>query len=537
MEESNHNEDVIAEGDFVADPRGAEDLAAMNAEAESTQYIENSDATPPDTPVAEGEANALVPLGEALQELVQSVRSKNALQQAGDSKALSQVRTPPNALEAERALLGGLLLNAESIESVFEEGLRQDDFYRSAHGIVYTIIRELYDSGEPVDTLTVVDALRTKGQLENVGGAASVAELESLVPTSAHVGAYARMIREKSTLRQLINTATHIVQASYQQNHLVSDLVDEAERSILAISESKQRKGVIPMRELVKRAIAQLEQAYEAKSAVTGIPSGFRDFDHKTSGLQPGDLIIIAARPSMGKTAFTLNMASHIALRSEFPVAVFSLEMGAEQLVQRLLGAEGRVDLSRLRKGQIKNTEWSDLARAAGQLSEAPLYIDESPSLSIAEMRTKARRYVHDFGVRAIMVDYLQLMTGPPGMDNKATEVGEISRGLKSIARELKVPMIALSQLNRSVESRTDKRPMMSDLRESGAIEQDADLICFLYREEYYLKDKTPEDKVGVAELIIGKHRNGPTGIVELKFLSELTRFENLDRNYQDYAP
>jgi replicative DNA helicase len=291
------------------------------------------------------------------------------------------------------------------------------------------------------------------------------------------------------------------------------------------------------MGELVQRAISQLEKAYENKNSITGVPSGFTDFDSKTCGLQPGELIIIAARPSMGKTALTLNIASYVAVRKNIPVAVFSLEMGAEQLVQRLLGAQAGIDLSRIRKGQIKSTEWTDMARAAGELSEAPVYIDETPGLSIAELRTKARRMHHEHGIQLLIIDYLQLMSGPPGYENKATEVGEISKGLKSLARELSIPVIALSQLNRGVESRTDKRPMMSDLRESGAIEQDADLIAFLYREEYYLKDKTPEDKIGVAELIIGKHRNGPTGTLELQFKSELTRFENLTRQYDDYVP
>ncbi len=476
-------------------------------------------------------ASGLVKLGDAIDALVEAKNTAIATTTGGQI-----TRTPPNAIDAEKALLGGLLLESSAIEDIVEEGLRPDDFYHTNHGLIYKAIRELFEEAEPIDTLTTINRLQMKGQLEHIGGAGTVAQISALVPTAAHVRAYARLIREKSVLRTLINTATNVVESAFLQNERVEDIVDKAEAAIMAIRESNQRKGVIPMNELVTMAVKRLEQAFENKSAVTGIPTGFADFDKKTAGLQEGDLIIVAARPSMGKTAFTLNMASHIAMREKAGVGFFSLEMSSEQLVQRMIGAEGRIDLSRLRRGQIKNTEWAELARAAGELSEAPVFIDETPSLGIAEMRTKARRMVYDHGVKILMIDYLQLMHGPPGTDNKATEVGEISRGLKSIARELKVPVIALSQLNRAVEQRTDKRPMMSDLRESGAIEQDADMICFLYREEYYLKDKTPEDKIGVAELIIGKHRNGPTGTVELKFLSQLTRFENLTRDYEDYA-
>jgi replicative DNA helicase len=476
----------------------------------------------------------IVPLGSILEEM------KIQRSQAAEDKARDLVpntRLPPSATDAERALIGGLLIDPSSFERTVEEGLRPSDFYRKAHGIIYNVIQDLFQSAEPVDALTVVDELQRRGQLELVGGATGVSQLEALIPTAAHVGAYARLVREKSTLRRLIESATEIVAAAFRQDQKVIDLIDDAERAILAISEENTKKGVVPMGELVQRAISQLEKAYENKNSITGVPSGFTDFDSKTCGLQPGELIIIAARPSMGKTALTLNIASYVAVRKNIPVAVFSLEMGAEQLVQRLLGAQAGIDLSRIRKGQIKSTEWTDMARAAGELSEAPVYIDETPGLSIAELRTKARRMHHEHGIQLLIIDYLQLMSGPPGYENKATEVGEISKGLKSLARELSIPVIALSQLNRGVESRTDKRPMMSDLRESGAIEQDADLIAFLYREEYYLKDKTPEDKIGVAELIIGKHRNGPTGTLELQFKSELTRFENLTRQYDDYVP
>ena len=511
------------------------DDADLGLIPEDPRDAELEETMPGDNDSKPVEANQqIVPLGSLLEEM------KLQRTQAAESKAkdlLPNTRLPPSAPDAERALLGGLLIDPSSFERTVEEGLRPSDFYRKAHGIIYHVIQDLFQAAEPIDALTVVDELQRRGQLELVGGATGVSQLEALIPTAAHVGAYARLVREKSTLRRLIESATEIVSAAFRQDQKVIDLIDEAERAILAISEENTKKGVVTMSELVRRAIAQLEKAYENKSAITGVPSGFTDLDNKTSGLQPGELIIVAARPSMGKTALTLNIASYVAVRKNIPVAVFSLEMGAEQLVQRLLGAQAGIDLSRIRKGQIKSTEWTDMAQAAGELSEAPVYIDETPALSVAELRTKARRLHHEHGIQLVIIDYLQLMQGPPGYENKATEVGEISKGLKSLARELNIPVIALSQLNRGVESRTDKRPMMSDLRESGAIEQDADLIAFLYREEYYLKEKTPEDKIGVAEVIIGKHRNGPTGTVELRFKSELTRFENLTREYDDYVP
>ena len=476
---------------------------------------------------------SLVPLGSILKEL-----DRQAEDAASESAAriLPSGRTPPNAVEAERALIGGLLLDPGALEVVIEAGLAPDHFYRRQHGIIFKAILDLNHAAEPIDTLTLTEELKRTEELENVGGALAISQLEALIPTAAHVGAYSRMIKEKSTLRYLIHTATDVVQSAYQQNKRVTTIIDEAERAILAISEANIQKGMLGMKELVKRATEQLEKAYNEKRSVTGVPTGFTDFDQMTSGWQPGDLVIVAARPSMGKTAWTLNCAAHAAVRAQAPVAFFSLEMGADQLVQRLLGAEADIDISALRRGFIQSNDWVKLAQAASELGDAPIFIDETPALSVAEMRTKCRRLKHEHDIGIAMVDYLQLMSGPPGYENnKAAEVGEISRGLKSLARELKIPVIALSQLNRSVESRTDKRPMMSDLRESGAIEQDADLIAFLYREEYYLKDKTPEDKIGVAEIIIGKHRNGPTGSVELQFKSATTRFRNLERVH-DYV-
>ena len=452
--------------------------------------------------------DALVPLGDVLA-AIERERLDAAKETA--SELLRRTRTPPHALDAERAVLGALLLEQSAYETVIDESLRAEHFYRPAHQTIFKIIASLHAAAEPIDTLTVVDELLKQGQLEQVGGAAAISQLEALLPTAAHVGAYARLVREKS---------------------VVEDILDEAERRILEISQGQNTKSIVPMRELVQRATVQLEKAFNAKSQITGIATGFRQLDYMTAGLQPGDLVIVAARPSMGKTAFTLNVASHVAVRLQKPVMFFSLEMGADQLVQRLLGAEARIDLSNLKKGIVADREWAQLAEASGRLSEATLFIDETPSISVTEMRNKCRRQMHETGLSMVIIDYLQLMTGPAGYDNKATEVGEISKGLKTLARELSIPVIALSQLNRGVESRTDKRPMMSDLRESGAIEQDADIIAFLYREEYYLKDKTPEDKLGIAEIIIAKHRNGPVGSLELRFFNSITRFENLDRDY-----
>jgi replicative DNA helicase len=477
---------------------------------------------------------ALVPLGDVLNALD---RERQQAAQQTASELLRRTRTPPHALDAERAVLGALLIEPSAYESVVDEGLRPEHFYRPHHGTIFRAVADLHAAAEPVDTLTVVDELLKKGQLDAVGGAAAISQLEALLPTAAHVASYARLVREKALLRQLIENATGVVQSAYAQNKRLEDILDEAERSILAISQGNSKKAIVPMRELVKRATEQLEKAYGNPSSITGISTGFKKLDYMTSGLQGGDLIIVAARPSMGKTAFTLNIAGNVATRLQKPVMFFSLEMGADQLVQRLLGAEARIDISNLRRGYVQNADWARLAEATGRLSEAPLFIDETPSISVSEMRNKCRRQQHETGLSLVMVDYLQLMQGPPGYDNKATEVGEISKGLKTIARELGVPVIALSQLNRSVEQRTDKRPMMSDLRESGAIEQDADIIMFLYREEYYLKDKTPEDKLGMAEVIISKHRNGAVGTIDLRFYNSITRFEDADRDDGGYAP
>ncbi len=449
---------------------------------------------------------------------------------------MRNAKQPPHSLDAERGVLSGLLLDTDAYDQVTMEGLRAEDFYKPAHATIFKCMQHLHEASDPINTVTVVDELLRMQDLDKVGGPSMIAQLEALFPTSAHVATYARIIQDKAALRRLITISTQIVQTAFRQDRKVLDIIDDAERDILSIRENTGRKGVMSITDLAKAALTKFEALYNNKTPIVGIPSGFQDLDRLTSGFQPGELIIVAARPSMGKTAFTLNVAAHVAMHSRSSVAFFSLEMGADQLVHRIIGAEARIDLSNLRRGNIQPNEFNQLIAAAGRLGEAPMFIDETPSLSIAEMRNKCRRLHHHHNIKMVIVDYLQLMTGPEGYDNKAIEVGEISKGLKNLARELKVPVIALSQLNRGVESRTDKRPMMSDLRESGAIEQDADIIAFLYREEYYLRDKTPEDKMGIAEIIIAKNRNGPTGSLELKFFNNITRFVDLERDHNTYA-
>jgi replicative DNA helicase len=477
----------------------------------------------------EEESSEFIPVGALLEELRRQAQSNEHLQ---SDSATTFTRQAPHSADAERGVLCGILLDGDRFEEANTEGLKADDFYHPTHGAIFAAMQNLHHNGEPINTTTVVDELLRLQKLDQVGGAPFLAQLEALVPTSAHTASYARIIKEKSTLRRLITVATNVVASAYRQDRRVPDVIDEAERTILEIRDAASTKGMIPIQALVWEGFKKIEQLHQNKGVIGGISSGFRDFDRLTNGLQPGELLIIAARPSMGKTAFTLNIAAHVAIKQRAPVGFFSLEMGADQLVQRLIGAEAGIDLSLLRRGELHPSQIGEIANTCGTISNAPLYIDETASLTISEMRNKCRRLAHQHGVKLIMVDYLQLMDGPQGYDNKAAEVAEISKGLKTIARELKVPVIALSQLNRGVESRTDKRPMMSDLRESGAIEQDADVIAFLYREEYYLRDKTPSDQLGTAEVIIAKNRNGPTGVFHLKFFSNQTRFSDLDTHH-----
>jgi replicative DNA helicase len=433
-------------------------------------------------------------------------------------------KLPPQNLEAEESVLGGVLLDNTAIDRALES-ITADDFYREAHRKIMRAMIELNQRGEPVDLVTLSDVLTVRGELPDVGGAAYLAELADKVPTAANVAYYARIVRQKSVLRSLIQTATEIATRGYETGADVDQFLDEAEHKIFEISERKVRPQFFKIREIMVESMKAIEQLYERKELVTGVPTGFIDLDRMTAGLQPADLIVIAGRPSMGKTAFALNIAEYVALTAKVGVAIFSLEMSKEQLVLRMLCSEARVDQSKVRAGFAAERDFPKIAMAASRLAESPIYIDDTPALSVLELRAKARRLKREREAKlgVIIVDYLQLMRGHSDADNREQEISSISRSLKALAKELNVPVVALSQLNRQVETRAEKRPVMADLRESGAIEQDADVIAFLYRPIVY--DKNAEERA--AEVVIAKQRNGPIGTVSLTFMSEYTRFEN----------
>ncbi len=433
-------------------------------------------------------------------------------------------RVPPQDMDAERSVLGAMMLDEEASIQAFSI-LSDRDFYRSAHASIFAAMSALYERNEPIDEITVAAQLRTMREIENVGGSAFLASLTEHVPTAANLSHYARIVKDRALARRLISTATAIAGVGYQGTTDVAAMLDDAEAKIFEITNSREHKAFSPLSEAVKHAFRRLEERYERKERITGVPSGFPDFDDKTAGLQSSDLIIIAGRPSMGKTAFALGLGYNAAHLSKVPTAVFSLEMSREQLVMRMLASEARIDGSAMRTGTFPPEAWPHIARAAGELSATPLYIDDSAALNVMEMRAKCRRLQAEKGLGLIIVDYLQLMRGRSGSEGREKEISEISRGLKALAKELEVPVVALSQLNRSLEQRQDKRPMLSDLRESGAIEQDADVICFVYRDEYYNPDTNEQ---GIAEIIIGKQRNGPTGTVKLRFFNKHVRFESL---------
>jgi replicative DNA helicase len=438
----------------------------------------------------------------------------------------SLYKVPPQNLEAEQSILGSILLENSAINSVLEF-LSKDDFYSEAHRKIFRVMVELSDKNEPVDIITLSNALRDKNLLDSVGGTAYLASLVDNVPSAANAANYAKIAKEKAILRGLIGSATEIITSCYDTGTDVDQILDRAEQSIFEISENKVRPAFHPIREIVKDSFRSIEDLYSRKELITGVPTGFEKIDDLTSGLQKSDLIIVAGRPSMGKTAFALNIAQFAAMETQTAVAIFSLEMSKEQLVFRLLASEAKVDSQRLRKGFLGETDWPKLTTAAGRLSEAPLFIDDTPAITVLEMKAKSRRLKADAGLGLIVVDYIQLMRAGGYRDNREQEISEISRSLKALAKELKVPVIALSQLNRKVEDRTNRRPQMADLRESGAIEQDADVIAFIYRDEVYNKSEDNPEK-GTAEIIIGKQRNGPTGTVKLAFLEKFTSFENL---------
>ena len=442
------------------------------------------------------------------------------------SRNVEALRVPPHSLEAEQAVLGGLMLSGEAWAKIADK-LTERDFYRRDHQLMYRAIGELSEKGMPCDAVTLGEWFDAQGLAESVGGTRYVLELANSTPSAANIVAYAEIVREKSVLRQLIDAGMEITGDGFRpEGRSSQELVESAEQKVFQIAEagSRGRQGFVPMRSAVKEAFRLLQERYESRSPITGLPTGFNDLDYKTAGLQAGDLIIIAARPSMGKTALSLNIAEYAAIKTGKAAAVFSMEMSSSQLAFRLISSLGRINQQHLRTGELADEEWPRVTSAITMLSEARFFIDDTPSLSPLELRARARRLKREHDLGLIVVDYLQLMQVAGNKENRATEISEISRSLKALARELGVPVIALSQLNRSLEQRTDKRPVMADLRESGAIEQDADVIVFIYRDEYY----NPEsNEKGIAEIIIGKQRNGPTGTVKLTFLGQYTRFEN----------
>lgn len=452
------------------------------------------------------------------------------VERASNVRALGPVhalRVPPHAAEAEQAVLGALLLAEHAWDEVADL-LTEQDFYRNEHRLIFRAVAELARQRRPADAVTLIDYLQSLGALEEAGGADYLLELAASAVSAANVRAYAEIVREKSLLRRLIEVGTRAIDRAFSpEGRSAREIVEETEQAIYALAQGGERqKTYVDLRQAVTDSFRLIEERAAAHREIIGIPTGFHDLDRRTSGLHGGDLIIIAARPSMGKTALALNIAEHAALSdSHTPVAIFSMEMSAMQITMRLLSANGQIDQSRLRTGRLETDDWRRLTSAVRLLSRAPIYIDETPSLSPLELRARARRLKAAHKIGLIIVDYLQLMHVPGTRENRATEISEISRSLKALAKELNVPVIALSQLNRQLETRQDKRPVMADLRESGAIEQDADLILFIYRDEYYHEDSSER---GIAEIIIGKHRNGPTGTVKLLFRNLYTRFDNL---------
>lgn len=436
-------------------------------------------------------------------------------------------RIPPHNLEAEQAVLGALLLVPESFSEVAEV-LKPEDFYGEGHREIYTALKEMTEKGRPIDLVTVTEELKSRELLEKVGGASYLASLSGAVPTAVNAGYYAGIVADKGMLRALIKSCTQVVSQGYEDGVKSEELLDDAERMILGLSERRISRSYRSIRELLVETLEKIELLYQKKGSVTGIPTGFAELDKYTSGFQSSDLLLLAARPSMGKTALGLNIAQNVAVKFNIPVAIFSLEMSGDQVVQRLLCAEALVDQQRLRTGFLNEDDWPRLLKAANALSEAPIFIDDTPAITLLELRSKARRLKLEHGVGLLVIDYLQLIQAGRRVENRVQEISEISRFLKSLARELDIPVVALSQLSRAVEQRGgDKRPMLSDLRESGSLEQDSDVVMFIYRDEYYNDDSETK---GVADIIIAKQRNGPTGTVQLAFLKEFTKFVNLEK-------
>jgi replicative DNA helicase len=441
------------------------------------------------------------------------------------------MRVPPQNIEAEQSLLGGLLVDAESMNKVADI-VGAADFYRDSHSKIFALMADLYERNDAIDMITISSLARDRGILESIGGVTYLNTLVDLMPSSANIAHYAKMVKEKSLLRRLMNVATEIIEKGFDADTNVDGYIDEAEKMIFQVAENKFKPAFYPIKDFVMENVKTIERLFDKKQTVTGIPTGFTDLDKLTSGLQNSDLIIVAGRPSMGKTAFAMNIAQNAATMQEgaVPVGIFSMEMSKEQLVTRLLSSESDIEHTKLRTGMLSGTDWPKLAAAAGRLSDALMFIDDSPALSVLELRARSRRLKKEHGLGLLVVDYLQLMRGRAGADRREQEISEISRFLKALAKELNIPVIAISQLNRAPEQRSenDRRPRLADLRESGAIEQDADVIMFIYRDEVYNKDN--DANKGVAEIIIGKQRNGPIDTVKLVFIDKLTTFKNIYR-------
>ena len=439
-------------------------------------------------------------------------------------------KVPPHDLEAEQAVLGCMLTDKDAVISAVET-LTEEDFYREDNKVIYGAIMNLYNRGEPVDIITLKDELVSLGKFEAVGGLEYLAELPEKVPTTANVDKYIKIVEEKSMLRTLIKTANELIVLGYDQTQEVEDIMDVAEKKIFNVMQRKNQKGYSSMKDILVESFTQLEELYNRKQHITGVPTGFADLDYKTAGLHNSDLILVAARPAMGKSAFALNIASYAAVKANVPVAIFSLEMSKEQMGNRILCSEAMVDSNKVRTGKIEDEDWAKLAMASGELSESQIFIDDTPGISIMEIRAKCRKMKLEKNIGLVVIDYLQLVQGSSKKGgSREQEISEISRSLKILAKEINVPVIALSQLSRAPEQRPDHRPMLSDLRESGAIEQDADIVMFLYRDDYYNEDS---EKKNIAEVIIAKHRAGSTGTVELLWLGNYTKFANIEK-YRD---
>ena len=440
-------------------------------------------------------------------------------------------KVPPHDLEAEQAIIGSMLTDKDATISAIEV-LKEEDFYREDNRAIYSAILNLYNRAEPIDIITVKAELESMGKFEQVGGLEYLAELPEKVPTTANAMKYIKIVEEKSTLRNLIKTANEIIELGYDPTEDVEDIMESSEKKIFNIMQNKNQKGYSALKDVLVDSFTQLEELYNRKQHITGVPTGFTELDYKTAGLHGSELILIAARPAMGKTAFALNIATNAAVKANVPVAVFSLEMSKEQLVNRILCSEAMVDSNKVRTGKLEEDDWTKLAGAIGPLSEAEIYIDDTPGISVMEIRAKCRKLKLEKNIGMVVIDYLQLVQGSNKRNgSREQEISEISRSLKILAKEIGVPVIALSQLSRAVEQRPDHRPMLSDLRESGAIEQDADIVMFLYRDDYYNQDSEKKD---IAEVILAKHRGGSTGTVELLWLGSYTKFVNLERRFDD---